>query len=158
MWAMPSKLGQIEPLYYYRSSADLESKMSAGEAWITVWNNARPANLIDKGVPLKFVYPKEGGFGHVSTIDVVKGSPYEAAALKFINQVLDPLAQLGQANQVPYGPTNKLITPILAEYPDLAKRFPSSPADLAGLYIADAKAVNDQYPQWVDAWNRTVNH
>lgn len=153
-----AKLGEIQPLYYYRSSADLESKMTAGEAWITVWNNARPANLIDKGVPLKFIHPKEGGFGHVSTIDVVKGTPHAEAALQFINQVLDPLTQLGQANQVPYGPTNKLVTPILAEYPDLAKRFPSSPEDLEQLYIPNAKVVNGQYPQWVDAWNRTVKN
>jgi putative spermidine/putrescine transport system substrate-binding protein len=150
------KLAQIKPLYYYRSSADLESKMTSGEAWVAVWNNARPANLIQKGVPLKFIHPKEGGFGHVSTIDVVAGTPHAREAMMFINQVLDPLAQLGQANQVPYGPVNKLVTPIIAEFPALASQFPSSPEDLAKLYIADPKTVNAQYPRWVDQWNRVV--
>jgi putative spermidine/putrescine transport system substrate-binding protein len=152
------KLAEIQPLYYYRSSADLESKMTSGDAWITVWNNARPANLIDKGVPLKFIYPKEGGFGHESTIDVVAGTPHPKEAMMFVNQVLDPLAQLGQANEVPYGPVNKLIAPILAEYPKLASRFPSSPEDLAKLYIANPKDVNAQYAKWVDEWNHTVIH
>src|SRR5262249_10657801 len=127
------KLAEIRPLYYYRSSADLEAKMSAGEAWIVPWNNGRPATLIDKGVPLKFILPKEGGFGHQTVIDVVAGTRHPKEAMTFLNYVIDPLNQLGQAYEVPYGPTNKLLASVIAAYPDLAKRFPWSAEDLAKL-------------------------
>jgi putative spermidine/putrescine transport system substrate-binding protein len=152
------KLAQIHPLYYYQSSADLEAKMSTGDAWIVPWNNARPATLIDKGVPLKVVYPKEGGFGHQTVIDVVAGTPHAREAMMFVNYVIDPLNQLGQAYEVPYGPTNKLLAPVVGAYPDLAKRFPSSPEDLEKLYRPDPKVVNANTPKWVDMWNRIVRH
>jgi putative spermidine/putrescine transport system substrate-binding protein len=152
------RLAQIRPLYYYQSSADLEAKMSAGDVWIVPWNNGRPATLIDKGVPLKFVIPKEGGLGHETVIDVVAGTPHAQAAMTFVNYVIDPLNQLGQAYEVPYGPTNKLLAPVIAAYPALAKRFPSSPEDLKRLYRPDLKIVNANTPRWVDMWNRIVRH
>ncbi len=150
------KLAEIHPLYYYQSSADLEAKMSAGDAWIVPWNNARPATLIDKGVPLKFVYPKEGGFGHQTVIDVVAGTPHAEEAMMFVNYVIGPLNQLGQAYEVPYGPTNKLLGAVIGAYPELAKRFPSSPEELEKLYRPDPKVVNANTPKWVDMWNRIV--
>jgi len=152
------RLAQIRPLYYYQSSADLEAKMSAGEVWIVPWNNGRPATLIDKGVPLKFVIPKEGGLAHQTVIDVIAGTPHVRAAMTFVNIVIDPLNQLGQAYEVPYGPTNKLLASVIGAYPELARRFPSSPEDLAKLYRPDLKVVNANTPKWVDLWNRLVRH
>jgi putative spermidine/putrescine transport system substrate-binding protein len=152
------RLAQIRPLYYYQSSADLEAKMSNGEAWIVPWNNARPATLIAKGVPLKFVHPKEGGFGHQTVIDVVAGTPQVKEAMTFVNYVVDPLNQLGQAYEVPYGPTNRLLAPVIGAYPDLARQFPSSPEDLKKLYRPDPAIVNANTPRWVDMWNRIVRH
>lgn len=152
------KLAQIRPLYYYQSSADLEAKMSNGEVWIVPWNNARPATLIDKGIALKFVYPKEGGFGHQTVIDVVAGTPHVREAMMLVNDVIGPLNQLGQAYEVPYGPTNKLLAPVIAAYPDLARRFPSSPEHLEKLYRPDPKVVNANTAKWVDMWNRIVRH
>lgn len=152
------KLAQIDPLYYYQSSADLEAKMSAGDVWIVPWNNGRPATLMDKGVPLKFVIPKEGGLGHETVIDVVAGTAHVDAAMTFVNYVIDPLNQLGQAYEVPYGPTNKLLASVIGAYPGLAKRFPSSPEDIARLYRPDLKVVNANTPKWIDMWDRIVRH
>jgi putative spermidine/putrescine transport system substrate-binding protein len=59
---------------------------------------------------------------------------------------------------VPYGPTNKLLAPVIGAYPALAKRFPSSAEDLAKLYRPDLKVVNANTPRWVDMWNRIVRH
>src|SRR5262249_45425636 len=136
-----AKLAEIKPYYFSRSSADLESKISAGEVWVTPWNNGRSNAMIDKGVPLKFIYPKEGGFGHTTSIDVVANSPNATEAQLFVNYVLDPLPQIGNANEVPYGPSNKLLEEVLKAYPELSKRFPVA-ADLKKLYIIDPKAVN----------------
>ena len=50
--------------------------------------------MIDAGFPGRFMYPKEGGFLHTSTIDVVAGTKYPRQAQLYINYVLDPLFQL----------------------------------------------------------------
>jgi hypothetical protein len=50
------------------------------------------------------------------------------------------------------------LAPVIGAYPDLAKRFPSSPADLEKLYRPDPKVVNANTAKWVDMWNRVVRH
>ncbi|MSO92453.1 MAG: ABC transporter substrate-binding protein [Rhodospirillales bacterium] len=150
------KIAQLKPLYFFTSSSDLRNKYRAGDVWISVWNNGRSWGMIDEGFPLKFIHPKEGGHGKLTTIDVVATTKHPKEAMMFINQVLDPLTQLGQANEIPYGPTNKVLAPVLASYPDLGKKFPASPEDLKKLYIPDSVAINSQYERWVDLWNRKV--
>ena len=84
---------------------------------------------------------------------MVKGTQHPKEALAYINLVLDPLPELGQANEVPYGPTTKLLAPVLAAYPDLAKKFPSSPADIAKLNRINWPAFNKVYPEAANLWN-----
>ncbi|MSP87975.1 MAG: ABC transporter substrate-binding protein [Alphaproteobacteria bacterium] len=150
------KIAQLKPLYFFTSSSDLRNKFLAGDVWITVWNNGRAWGMTDEGFPMKFIYPKEGGYGKLSTIDVVASTKHPREAQMFVNHILDPLTQLGQANEIPNGPTNKLLAPVLAAYPELAKKFPASPDDLKKLNQTDVEVINANYPKWVDKWNRTV--
>jgi len=141
---------------YYTSSATLTAQFQAGEVWAAPWINGRSWALIDRGAPIRFLIPKEGGFGNINTVDVVAGSKVAQEAQGYINAVLDPLAQLGQANETPYGPTNKLLAPVLKEYPDLAKKFPASPEDLKQLHVVDWAEFKKVYPAVLDQWNRKV--
>ena len=112
--------------------------------------------MTDEGSPIVFTLPKEKGILGATTIDMVKGTKHPKEAQMFINQTLDPLAQLGQAYEVPYGPTNEVLGPILQAYPDVSKKFPASRADLEQLYAPDWDKVNTQYQKWVEDWNRVV--
>jgi putative spermidine/putrescine transport system substrate-binding protein len=149
-------IGELQPHSFYTSSATLSAQFEAGEVWAAPWINGRSWALIDKGLPMRFIMPTEGGYGNINTIDMVAGTPHPKEAQLYINQVLDPLAQLGQANETPYGPTNKLLAPVLAAYPDFSKKFPSSPKDLEQLHLVDWGAFKQIYPQVVDLWNRKV--
>jgi putative spermidine/putrescine transport system substrate-binding protein len=150
------KIAQLKPLYYFSSSVDLRSKFAAGDVWVAPWNNGQSNSLIDSGFPGKFIYPKEGGYLHTSTIDVVKGTPYPKEAQMYINFALDPLGQLGQAYEIPYGPTNKALASLLAEYPEFSKKFPASETDLKQLNVPNWKLLNASWPKLVDAWNRRI--
>lgn len=150
------KLAQLKPLYFWTSSSDLRTKFISGDAWAAPWVNGRSWGMIDEGFPMKFVIPKEGGFGNGTTIDVVKGTKHPKEAQMFLNFVLDPLPQLGQANEIPYGPTNRLLAPVLQAYPELARKFPASPEDLKKLYLVDWAYVNTHYQEWVERWNREI--
>jgi len=151
-----AKIATLKAQSYPASSATIEALMSSGDVWAAPWVNGRAWGLIDQGLPIRFVVPKEGGFGHTTTIDLVKGSTAAKEAQQYINLVLDPLPQLGQANEVPYGPTNKTLQPVLAAYPELAKKFPSSPDDIKKLYRINWTLFNKNFPRAISLWNRQI--
>ena len=150
------RIAQIKAQSYPGSSPVLDPLLSSGDVWVAPWLNGRTWGLIGRGVPLGFVLPKEGGYFGMTTISVTANTPHRKEALAFINEVLGPLAQLGMVSQIPYGPTNKLLAPVLAAYPDVAKKFPSSPEDLAKLKLINWKVFHEQYPRAVDLWNRRI--
>ena len=151
-----AKIATLKAQSYPGSSSVIEALMTSGDAWVVPWMNGRTWGLIDKGQPLKFVIPSDGAFAGATSIDLVKGTTHAKEALAYINYVLDPLAQLGQANEVPYGPTNKVLAPVMAAYPKLAQKFPSSPEDIAKLRTINWSIFNRVYPQAVSLWNREV--
>lgn len=150
------KIAQIKAQSYPGSSPVLDPLLRSGDVWVAPWLNGRTWGLIDRGVPLAFVLPKEGGFFGMTTISVTATTPHRKEALAFINDVLGPLAQLGMANQIPYGPTNRLLASVVAAYPDMAKKFPSSTEDLAKLKLINWNVFHQQYPHAVDLWNRKI--
>ncbi len=151
-----SRIATLKAHSYYTSSATLATLFQSGDVWAAPWINGRAWGMIDKGAPMKFILPKEGGYGNMTTIDVVAGTKLSKEAQAYVDFVLDPLPQLGQANDVPYGPANKTLAPVLAAYPEMSKKFPSSPADLKKLVLVDWAAYNKLHDNSVEAWNRTV--
>ncbi|MBC8048948.1 MAG: ABC transporter substrate-binding protein [Chitinophagales bacterium] len=150
------KIATLKAHSYYTSSATLATAFQGGDVWAAPWINGRTWGMIDKGAPMKYVLPKEGGFGNMTVIDLAAGAKYPKEAQAYINFVLDPLPQLGQANEIPYGPTNKVLAPVLAAYPDMAKKFPASPEDLKKLILVDWKIYNANHEKAVELWNRQV--
>jgi len=150
------KLATLKAHSYPASSATIETLFRSGDIWVAPWLNGRAWGMIDKGFPLRYVIPKEGGFAGWGSTDLVRGTKYPKEAQAYINLVLDPLAQLGQANEIPYGPTNKLLVPVLAAYPELSKKFPSSADDISKLMRPDWAYFNDNYRKSLDLWNRKV--
>ena len=55
-------------------------------------NIDRVANLAATGVPIEFVFPKEGVWGWKEVAVVVKGRPNQDLAYKFINQMMSKMA------------------------------------------------------------------
>lgn len=150
------KIAQIKAQSYPVSSPVLDPLLTSGDVWIAPWLNGRTWGLIGRGVPLRYVLPKEGGFFGMTTISVTATTTHRAEALAFINEVLGPLAQLGMVDQIPYGPTNKLLGPVLAAYPDVAQKFPATPEEIAKLRLINWPVFHQQYAHAVDLWNRKI--
>jgi putative spermidine/putrescine transport system substrate-binding protein len=147
------QIAQLQVQSYYSSSNDVRTKMMSGDVWAAPWNNGRSWNLIDSGFPGRFIYPKEGGFLHTSTIDVVKGTKYPREAQLYINYTLDPLFQMALL-YFPYGPVNRSLEEVLKDYPDLAKKVPTG--NLAALSVPKWSTVFAGFAELVDKWNRIV--
>jgi putative spermidine/putrescine transport system substrate-binding protein len=150
------KIAQIKAQSYPGSSSVLDPLLTSGDVWVAPWLNGRTWGLIGRGVPLRYVMPKEGGFFGMTKIDVTPDTTHRKEALAFINEVLGPLSQLGMVYQIPYGPTNKLLAPVLAAYPEIAQKFPSTPEDIASLKPINWNVFHQQYSRAVDLWNRKI--
>lgn len=150
------KLAEIEPLYFFKSSADLQSKFVSGDAWIAPWYNGRAWAMINSGFPMKYILPEDEGFAITTTVHIAKGTSRKEAAMQYLDLALEPLPQLCQAVYQPYGPTNFTLAGVMEAYPDLARQFPASEQDLDKLYLADFDAINEAYPEWIERWNRMV--
>jgi spermidine/putrescine-binding protein len=89
-------------------------------------------------------------------LDVVKGSKNPKEGYAYIDAVLDAYSQLGQAYEIPYGPTNNLLVPVLKGYPNISKKFTASLTELQQAYIADWTTYNANSEKAIDLWNRQV--
>lgn len=151
------KIAQLKVQSYLTSANTASASLTAGDIWVVPFNNGRTWGMIDAGFPGKFFIPKEGGYSHTTTIDVVATTKYPTEAQAFINYVLDPVSQLGQSFEIPYAPVNTSLAGVLQAYPEIAKKFPTPGGEMMKqLTVPDWNAVFAKYPELVDRWNRTV--
>jgi putative spermidine/putrescine transport system substrate-binding protein len=151
-----AKIAEIKAQSYPSSSALITALMASGDVWATVWLNGRVWNLIDAGQPYGYVLPKEGGYRGLTMIDIAAGSQHPKEAFAFINEVLGPVYQIGLVFDYSYGPSNKLLVPIMAAYPETSKKFPASPAALDKLNSINWSIFNANLPKAVQLWDRQV--
>jgi putative spermidine/putrescine transport system substrate-binding protein len=147
---------------YFRSSAATSSRIAAGEIWASVFTNGVTFRLINAGEPVAYVDPYFGlhnkyrGFEYVDLIGILKGTKVPELAYMYVNLSLDPQVQYEQAKVVGYGPTNKKIEETFLTDPILKDRYLWRKEDLAKIYRMDWDTVMQNYPKWIDKWNRTI--
>jgi putative spermidine/putrescine transport system substrate-binding protein len=123
-------------------------ELNVGLMWmarVIMWQNA--------GLPVKASFPKEGCVVYISGMVVPKNAPNKEAAYKYINAMLEPVAQQGFAKDMGYLPTvdNAGLTGKVAEQLALPNPAPKLvPPDFAFV----AKATPD-IAEW---WKRTIQH
>ncbi len=151
-----AKIAEIKAQSFPGSSSTITTLLTSGDVWVVPWLNGRAWGLIDKGMPLGYVLPTEGAYRGVTNVNVVAGTAHREEAMAYVNEILGAIFQLGMVYEFPYGPTNKLLLPILAAYPEVAKKFPASPAELNSLRHIDWAVFNKALPKAMDLWNRQV--
>jgi putative spermidine/putrescine transport system substrate-binding protein len=112
------------------------------------------ATLVAKGVPLTFVWPKEGVYGFKEIATVIKGRPRERQELahKFIDMLLSKEEQENSAKYVGFGPLNKKAQ----LPPDVASSVLYGADAVQRLVIPDWKLVNANRPAWTERWNKEI--
>lgn len=91
------------------SSPKLEEKIQLGEYVIGIHGGIRALSLIDRGIPIKFITPKEGTALSATTLSVVKGSKNEKLSLDLLNWAISPEAQQIMMESGFYYPSNKKV-------------------------------------------------
>ena len=147
-----ARIAQIKAHDYYTSTVQVENLFQSGDIWAAPMSSGRAWAVANRYPDLQFVDPKEGGVAAPYTIDVVKGTRYADAANQYINTVLAPLPQLGQATEMLFAPTNDLIIPIVAQDPTIAPKL----SDINKLYQPNWRVFMKHYDRAIALWNRQV--
>lgn len=151
------KLAQIKAHSYYTSSSTLAAQVQWGDVWVMPWNNMRTWVLIDNGLPIGYALPKDGRIGNIDYLDLAAGSLHPREAQMLINYAPSPLAQLGKSTDLSDAPANRLLGPVIAAYPEMARIGPMSANDVKKLYLPDWAAFDKDLPKLTNLWNREIH-
>lgn len=153
--AIAAAIAEVQKLQageVYLSSIQSAERLGRGDLGLLVTYNSRAFGKELDGAPVEWVTPTDKGFGHVTAISITKGCRHRDLAVAYINAAVSPAVQIAQSLDAPYGPSNTLTFDILGEYPEVARRFPLGPADMAQLQIPDWESVNTHRAAIEAAW------
>ncbi|GAB3629886.1 ABC transporter substrate-binding protein [Pandoraea terrae] len=144
---------QIAPnvLSFDPSPGKIAELFQADEVAIAVWGNGRVQALRQQGIPVEFVYPKEGAVALGMGVCVVDKSANDALAQKFVQMILSPQTQALLAESQGVAPANRKTQLSMA----VAARVPS-PAAIDKLVRVDWDVVNAKRADWTQRWNRQI--
>ncbi|WP_171916167.1 ABC transporter substrate-binding protein [Paraburkholderia xenovorans] len=151
-----AELGKIHARTYWSTSQQAEQLIKSGDIWITAIADGRAYALQDVYQPARAVRAKEGSIAFPSTADIVKGTPHPELAEQFLNEIYGALYQLGNATDFYYGPTNRLLEPVIAADAPLAAKVIYTPQQAATLYHPDWNKYWAAHERAQDLWNRTL--
>lgn len=106
----------------------------------------------DEGIPVDFVYPKEGAALSMNCAVIPKNSENADLAKIFINYHLSQACQEAYADVLYYGPTNSEIT-----LPDeLAEKVVYGDEDISKLVALDNEWISENEAAWTEKWNTMI--
>jgi putative spermidine/putrescine transport system substrate-binding protein len=137
---------------FEQSSAILERYIRDGTVWAMPFWNGRAQLLVDSGLPVDYVRPREGTIPLIATLNVPSGAQNKAAAMKFINFFLEKTSQEAWVNGYKVGSARSDI-----EVADTTRaRQITTSADLQSLLLPDLSVIAERLPRWADQWERDV--
>ena len=137
---------------FEQSSAILESYIKDGTVWAMPFWNGRAQLLVDSGLPVDYVRPREGTIPLIATLSIPVGAEHKQAALKFIDFFLEKSSQEAWVSGYKVGSARTDI--VVPEA--LAARQITSEADLDALILPDLTIVARHLQEWADRWERDV--
>lgn len=116
-----------------------------------IWNG-RAYNLIDEGVPLKFVVPEEGFLVRHNVYGVARGASNPELALQFINYIMSEVPQTALAKQFFYASGNAKV---VYDDENIARRVMIGwPEYEDRAKIEDFEAAVANGAEWSRRWNQ----
>ena len=152
-FAMLKKMADLRPIWA-KDTDTIENSMQTADALIGILYKSQTYTVKDRGGPVEWVYPKEGGIAYTSGTCIAKGTKNLDAAEQYINTTMDPDVQTFAAKIYNYGGTNKDTISKLS--PELQKRVEFPQDQLDHLIKLDLGMMTDKRAAWVERWNRVV--
>ncbi len=137
---------------FEQSSAILESYLREGSVWAMPFWNGRAQLMVDEGLPVDYISPKEGTIPLVATLNIPVGAANKDAARKFIDFFLEKSSQEAWVAGYRVGSARGDIT-----VPDeLKDRQLTAGPDGDRLHLPDLLQLQEKLPEWAERWERDV--
>jgi putative spermidine/putrescine transport system substrate-binding protein len=144
-----AKLIALKPNFkaFYTNDAQSQQLIANGETPVQIMLSMNAHYMINEGVPISLVIPKEGAVLGLDSIGIMKGSANVANAYKFINVLLDPEVQAAIAEFKKGSPTvtNARLSPETARLPGV---FATPEQWKSQAIIIDHKLRSEKLGEW----------
>jgi putative spermidine/putrescine transport system substrate-binding protein len=148
-----AKLKELVPaVVTFDKFGETPTLIQQGTTVIGTWNLDRVVNLANTGVPVKFVAPKEGTWGHKEIVTIVKGRPNQDLAYKWVDMMLSAEEQANTAKYIGLGPLNRNTK----LDPETAATVLYGPEAITKLTIPNWEVVNAKRAEWTERWNKEI--
>ncbi|MBI3244397.1 MAG: extracellular solute-binding protein [Chloroflexi bacterium] len=112
------KLIEIKPnlVTYWVDFTEVPLLLSSGDAWVVAntWQDAYKS-LVDEGVPVEYITPKEGRLGWVCGYGISSKARNVDLAYEYINAAIAPQSMANMSNEYAYGAANADALPLTDE-------------------------------------------
>ena len=126
--------------------------LQQGTSVLGTWFINSVVSVAATGVPVEFVYPKEGTYGVKEVITLVKGRPNQDLAYKFIDMLLSKEEQENTAKFIGLGPVNRQAK----LEGGFAKKVIYGSEFVNRLIFPDWTYINANRAAWTERWNKEV--
>lgn len=147
------RMADLKPIW----AKDTDSIMNAfrsEEAVIGLLYKSQTWTVKDWGVPVEWVYPREGGILYAWYTGIAKNTKNLELAEQYVNLTLDPQLQTVITRKFNYPGTNPKMLGFLT--PDLRERAELTPDQLARLIPLDQEFMSERRAEWTQKWNEIV--
>ena len=151
LWSRLPALNE-NTLLWARTSSDFDNAFAQEAGWIGENGATRINVLIDQGLPLRVVYPKEGGVFITAQLAAIRNAPNPRLAQQFINLVLSVPIQKRLSETQYYGPVNTRVQ-LSAE---TASRVPYGVRQVRSLKRPDWEIIAANYDQWTSRFTSII--
>jgi spermidine/putrescine-binding protein len=155
-----ARLAGIKGATLYTSSADLETRMTSGEIWVSVWIDGRVNGMKAKHVkidlaPLGIPNPKGGTFDYSAGLLLFElaNSAKKELGEAFLNELISTPVQTRIALDTGYTPTNVEALKSVRQDPQVGSFFGS---DISKAFRPDFVAWQKVQDRWIDAWGKAM--
>jgi len=135
-------------------SSELAQLMQLGEIWMASTQADLAPGLRAQGFPVAWVAPKEGAPMVNGGMSVIARTPFQDAALEYVNLYVSPEFQALRARHGGVVPTNARAWGNLSATEKEA--MPISPEDIKRLVRLNWSVINQQRAAWVERWHKEV--
>jgi putative spermidine/putrescine transport system substrate-binding protein/spermidine/putrescine transport system substrate-binding protein len=152
--AAQAKLVEQKPLVrkYWATAGELVDLYAGGEVWISnTWGGYQSALLAEQGIEVTEFIPEEGAEGWMDSWMVVKGSPNQDCAYKFLNMQISEQGQCGVANVNGYSVANPVAAKACMSPEQFDALHQADPDYLDSLLLW--QPLGERLEAYTNAWN-----
>lgn len=151
---MLKRMRDLKPMFVQDTDSIMNAFLS-GEAQVGLLYKSQTFTIKDKGAPVEWAFPKEGGIEISWGTGIAKGTKHLEWAERYLNVQLDPQQQTAFAKTFNYAGSNPKSEALLPA--NLQERVRFTPEQLKGMIRFDHEFMADRRAEWTDRWNRIIS-